>query len=253
MSFASEPGRDDGNLPPVNVVIPDDARELDRDVLAYRREQRAKRRRQRLMRLFRPFRLPEHGGQAAIIPLIAACLAISLVGGALLSIMTMSPASAPTLNAPRSSGQPVVRRGDLTELPTGNVQLNGRTVPVRSLVTSTIALVPANCACDAQLDRLAGQAVATHVSLYFAGTGQVIPQLPGLVARDGDHAAVATADYDNVLSVAYHPAGLTVLLVFRDANAAVVRDLSGSFQLTSILSELKQASTSLSSSQPAGS
>jgi hypothetical protein len=56
-----------------------------------------------------------------------------------------------------------------------------------------------------------------------------------------------------VLSVAYHPAGLTVLLVFRDANAAVVRDLSGSFQLTSILSELKQASTSLSSSQPAGS
>ena len=51
MSFASEPGRDDGNLPPVNIVIPDDARELDRDVLAYRRELRAKRRRQRLVRL----------------------------------------------------------------------------------------------------------------------------------------------------------------------------------------------------------
>ena len=110
MSFASEPGRDDGNLPPVNVVIPDDARELDRDVLAYRRELRAKRRRQRLMRLFRPFRLPEFGGQAAIIPLIAACLAISLVGGALLSVITMSPASAPTLNAPRSSGQPAACR-----------------------------------------------------------------------------------------------------------------------------------------------
>ena len=58
MSFASDPGRDDGNLPPVNVVIPDDARELDRDVLAYRRELRARRRRQWLMRLFRPFRAP---------------------------------------------------------------------------------------------------------------------------------------------------------------------------------------------------
>src|SRR6202000_3005825 len=54
VSFASDPGRDDGNLPPVNVVIPDDARALDRDVLAYRREQRAKRRRQRLTRLLRP-------------------------------------------------------------------------------------------------------------------------------------------------------------------------------------------------------
>jgi hypothetical protein len=249
VSFASEPGRDDGNLPPVNVVIPDDARELDRDVLAYRREQRAKRRRQRLMRLFRPFRLPEFGGSAAIIPLIAACLAISLVGGALLSIITMSPASAPTLNTPRSSGQPA--GGDLTELPTGTVQVNGRSVQVRSLVTSAIALVPANCGCDAQLDRLAGQAVAARVGLYFAGTGQVIPQLPGLVARDGDGAAVVTADYDNVLSVAYHPAGLTVLLVFSDAKAEAFRSLSGSFQLTQTLGELRLASTSRSASQPA--
>ena len=41
MSFASEPGRDDNGLPPVNIEIPDDARELARDVLAYHREQRA--------------------------------------------------------------------------------------------------------------------------------------------------------------------------------------------------------------------
>ena len=251
MSFASEPGRDDGNLPPVNVVIPDDARELDRDVLAYRREQRAKRRRQRFMRLFRPFRLPEFGGQAAIIPLIAACLAISLVGGALLSIITMSPASAPTLNTPRSSASPAVRPGDLTALPTGTVQVNGRAEPVRSLVTATIALVPANCACDAQLDRLAGQAIAARVSLYFAGAGRVIPQLPGLVARDGDGAAVATVDNDNVLSAAYHPAGLTVLLVFSDAKAQVVRGLSGSFELTPTLRELRLASTTIGASQPA--
>src|ERR1700753_1719923 len=57
VSFASQPGRDDGNLPPVNVVIPDDARELDRDVLAYQREMRSRRRRDRLTRLFRPLRL----------------------------------------------------------------------------------------------------------------------------------------------------------------------------------------------------
>ena len=151
MSFASEPGRDDGNLPPVNIVIPDDARELDRDVLAYRRELRAKRRRQRFLRFFRPFRTPEFGGHAAIIPLIATCLAISLVGGALLSVVTMSPASAPTLNGPQTSAPAAAPPGELTELPTGTVQLDGRTVPVRSLVSSVIALVPANCGCGPAL------------------------------------------------------------------------------------------------------
>jgi hypothetical protein len=245
VSFASEPGRDDGNLPPVNVVIPDDARELDRDVLAYRRELRAKRRRQRLLRLFRPFRLPDHGGSAAIIPLIAACLAISLVGGALLSVVTMSPASAPTVSAPQTPAQP---RADLTELPAGSVQLFGRSVPVRSLVTSTIALVPADCGCDAALGRLAGQAAAAHVGLYFAGTGQAIPQLSALVARDGHGAAVATADSGGVLSVAYHPVGLTVLLVFRDATAEVFRSLPADFQLGPTLRELKLAGASLGTS-----
>ena len=38
------------------------------------------------------------------------------------------------------------------------------------------------------------------MSLYFAGTGQAVAQLPGLVARYGDGAAVAAADYDGVLS-----------------------------------------------------
>ena len=247
MSFASDPGRDDGNLPPVNVVIPDDARELDRDVLAYRRELRARRRRQRFLRIFRPFRLPEHGGSAAIIPLIAACLAISLVGGALLSIVTMSPASAPTVSAPRTSSQPVAP-GDLTELPAGSVQLDGHSVPLRSLVTSTIALVPANCGCDAALGRLAGQAVAAHVHLYFAGAGPVISQLPALVARDGHGAAVATADSDGVLSVAYHPAELTVLLVFKDATVEVLRTLPADSQLAAALRELTLAGASTSTS-----
>jgi hypothetical protein len=250
VSFASEPGRDDGNLPPVNVVIPDDARELDRDVLAYRREQRALRRRQRLLRIFRPFRLPEFGGHAAVIPLIAACLAIALVGGALLSVATMSPASAPTLSAPRTAGEPAVPRADLTELPAGTVHLDGHTVPIRSLVTATIALVPVNCGCDAALDRLAQQSVAAHVNLYFAGAGQAITQLPGLVARDGDGAAVAAADYDFVLTVAYHPTTLTALLVFKDATAEVFRGLGTNFQLASTLRELRLAGASLATGQP---
>ena len=127
MSFASEPGRDDGSLPPVNIVIPDDARELDRDVLAYRRNSAPDGGGSGSLRLFRPFRVREVGGQAAIMPLIAACLAISLVGGALLSVLTMSPAPAPTVSGRRRRPRPRRRRpATLTTLPAGSVQLDGR-------------------------------------------------------------------------------------------------------------------------------
>lgn len=241
----SEPGRDDGNLPPVNIVIPDDARELDRDVLAYRRELKARRRRQRFLRLLGPFRLREFGGHAAIIPLIAACLAISLVGGALLSVATMSPAAAPTLSGPRTSPQPAISPADLSALPTGTVLLNGQAVPVRSLRTATIAIVPANCNCGTALGRLAKQAV-TGVALYFAGDGAEIPQLPALTSRYGAGTAVALADDTGVLSRTYHPVGLTVLLVFKDGAAAVVKNLSGDFDLTPVLHELKLTSSNLS-------
>jgi hypothetical protein len=249
VSFASEPGRDDGNLPPVNIVIPDDARELDRDVLAYRRELRARRRRQRFLRFFRPFRTPEFGAHAAVIPLIAICLAICLVGGALLSVATMSPASAPTLNGAQGTAPAVVPTGELTALPPGSVQLDGRTVPVRSLAPAVIALVPAGCGCGPALQRLAVQAVAAHVKLYFAARGAALPQLAGLTERYGDGAAVATADYDSALTNAYRPAGLTVLLVFTGATAEVLRNLSADFQLTAAMRGLGQARASAAAGQ----
>ena len=241
MSFASEPGRDDGNLPPVNIVIPDDARDLDRDVLAYRREMRAKRRRQRFLRFFQPFHTPEFGGHAAVIPLIAICLAICLVGGALLSVATMSPASAPTLNGAPGTTQAVVPTGELTTLPAGSVQLAGRAEPVRSLTSSVIALIPANCDCGLGLQRLAGQAIEAHARLYFAAGGQALAQLAGLTTRYGRGAAVAVADSGSVLSAKFRPSGLTVLLVFKDATAEVLRNLAADFQLTATMSELGQA------------
>jgi hypothetical protein len=238
VSFASEPGRDDGNLPPVNIVIPDDARELDRDVLAYRREVRARRRRQRFLRFFQPFRTSEFGGHAAVIPLIAICLAICLVGGALLSVATMSPASAP---ATGGGAQATAPAEELTGLPVGSVQVAGRAVPVRSLTSSVIALIPANCDCGLGLQRLAGQAVDAHATLYFAAGGQELAQLAGLTGRYGRGVAVAAADSDNVLTARYRPSGLTVLLVFKDATAEVVRNLPADFQYTLVMRDLGQA------------
>ena len=235
MSFASEPGQDDGSLPPVNIVIPDDARDLDRDVLAYRRELRAQRRRQRLMRLFRPFARQELGGHAAILPLVATCVALSMLAGAMLSVVTISPASAPTLSRPPvASAKPA----DLTSLPSGTVQLDGRAVPVRSLVSSALALVSADCGCGPALRRLARQAAAAHVGLYFVGSGTAIPQLATLTAQYGGGAAAAVYDTGNVLGARYHPAGVTVLLVYSDATARIRRNLPPTFQLGPALQEL---------------
>jgi hypothetical protein len=239
LSFASEPERDDGSLPPVNIVIPDDARELDRDVLAYRRELRAQRRRRRLMRLLRPFNRAGLGGPTAIVPLIALCLALALVGGALLSVVTMNPAQAPTVTStppPAQAGQTAGR----TTLPPGNVLIQEQGVPVRSLVRSVLALVPADCACVQQWDRLKGQAVAADVPLYFVATG-TSQQRASAADQYVYGRAVVVDDADGVLANAYRPDGLTVLLVDGDARADVHRNLGSAFQLEPLLSGLKSA------------
>ena len=232
MSFASEPERDDGSLPPVNIVIPDDARELDRDVLAYHREIRALRRRQRRTRLLRPFNGPGGGGPAALVPLIALCLALALVGGALLSVLTISPAEQDTNLSPSATPRASSGPTGLTNLPPGNVQLDGQTKLIRSLVSSAIALVPKDCGCGPSLSRLEGQALAGGASVvYFVGTGAPSAQLTEEANTYGRGHALPADDADGVLARAYHPTGLTVLLVFSDATAEVQRNLSGNFQL----------------------
>jgi len=88
--------------PPLDIQVPDDARELDRDVLAYHRELRAKRRRNRLRRLAGPVRpLGPFGARGTVMPLLASILAVCLVAGAMLSVATFSPATAPSEQAPR--------------------------------------------------------------------------------------------------------------------------------------------------------
>ncbi|HEX6451140.1 MAG TPA: hypothetical protein VF060_16945 [Trebonia sp.] len=247
MSFGSEPGRDDGGLPPVHIVIPDDARELDRDVLAYRRERRARRRRERFLRLLRPFRGDGLGGHSTILPLIATCVALSMLAGAMLSVVTISPASAPTVSstptAPGTakSGAPTPAAtpapGTVTPLPAGLIEpppgtfsVDGATQPVRGLRSAALALVPPNCACDKALGWLAAEAGAARVGLYFVGEGKAIPQISALTTRDGHGVAAAAADTGNVLSAAYRPAGLTVVLIYSDGTSRVRRGIPGTFQ-----------------------
>ena len=83
MEPGNDPGRDEYGLPPVDIEIPDDARDLDRDVQAYYREVRARRRHVRIRRLTGP--LTRHG---MVLPLVAACLALTLLTGSLLTVLS---------------------------------------------------------------------------------------------------------------------------------------------------------------------
>ena len=90
---------------PLDIQIPDDARELDRDVLAYHRELRAMRRRTRLRRLAGPF--APFAARGSVMPLLASILAVCLVAGAMLSVATFSPATPPADRPTPSPSTPI--------------------------------------------------------------------------------------------------------------------------------------------------
>jgi len=247
-----EPGRDDGGLPPVDTEIPDDARELDREVLAYRREQRARRRRARWDRILGPLR-----GHGALLPLVAGCVALSMLAGTLLSVFSISPASAPVLSrsAPPAS-RPASRPASVpasqptsdaaSRLPAGTVVVKGKTIPVRSLRSLVLALVPAGCNCSQTLRQLTTQAARARVQVYFVGTPSAMPDVNTLARTAGQGTAVAVKDAENVLGSAYHHAGLTIVLVRADASATVHWNVTGGFQLEDQLRMLGAGASSAS-------
>jgi hypothetical protein len=229
----ADPGRDDSGLPPVDIEIPDDARELDRDVIAYRRERRALRRRARLQRALRPFR-----GHGAILPLIASCVALSMLAGAMLSVFTISPASAP-VKPPTTPGSGVASSGSAStvSLPPGTVLVNGKATQLRKLTGAVLALVPSNCQCDTALKQLTAQASRAKVGVYFVGTTSAMTDVNRLARTDGPGTA-AVEDAGKVLHTAYQPDGLTVILVRPDTTTIVHRHLGPSVQLEAELSTL---------------
>jgi hypothetical protein len=226
-----EPGRDDGGLPPADIEIPDDARELERDVLAYRRELRARRRRARWDRLLGPLR-----GHGALLPLVASCVALSMLAGTLLSVFSISPASAPVLS---NSAAPSPRTSSSSSLPAGTVLINHRATSVRSLLPALLVLVSPGCNCAQAVKQVTAQARQAGVKkVYLVGTTGKMADVNQLVRAAGP-AAVAVEDAGNVLVSAYRPAGLTIVLAKADATTSVRRNLQpGRFQLEDQLRQL---------------
>jgi hypothetical protein len=240
-----EAGHDDYGLPPVDIEIPDDARELYRDVQAYHRELRAVRRHQRSLRWRAPFR---RSGIA--IPLLAGCLVAALVAVMVSAVFTANP----YFTRPRPSGSPGSARtgspgsrstkashstsgpsasptnGKAGPVPTasGNklpgktIDVAGKPLSLRGLVSTALAIVPANCNCGAAVLDLLTQAGTAGVIIYLVGprgsTATLEKLLAGASTSATKVARVATDD-QNVLTSAYKPTGLTVLFI--DAHGGV--------------------------------
>jgi hypothetical protein len=235
-----EPERDDYGLPPVDIEIPDDARELERDIQAYRRELRMHRRHRLARRLGGP--LTRDG---MVLPLLASCLALTLLAGTLLTMFTARravPSTLQTTSAPRQARPPVGRVGGL--LPAASVTVGGDQIrPLRDFRPSVLALVPAGCRCGAAAHRLSTQASAAGVTLYFVAAGPAVPQARKLAKRTGLSADHVVTDTHDAMGGAYHPVGLTAVLVYRDGLVRSINPQLGSgLQLTDGMAALHGAS-----------
>jgi hypothetical protein len=227
VSTGGGPDRDDFGLPPVDVQIPDDARELDRDVQAYHRELRAQRRRRRMQRLSSP--LTRHG---LVMPLIAACLALTLLAGTLLTLFTAGQDAWVTGGLQRGS---VNRTGRVGEpLPAANLLLNGVGTPLGNFTASVLAVVPPRCGCEAALRQLTARAAAVQANIVLVGERGV--PVAGLTRQSGLRAARPAQDPGNVLPAIYHLRGLTAILVKPDGLvAAIIPARGGHFALGNAL------------------
>ncbi|GLW65385.1 hypothetical protein Arub01_36290 [Actinomadura rubrobrunea] len=205
-----DPEPDDYGLPPVDVVVPDDARELDRDVIAYRREERQRRRRERMRRLARPF---TRYGPA--IPIIALALLIALVSGVLMTAFGPRPAPRPSI--PMLAPHPTASPGRIGGfLPDARVSLIGRervSVPLRDLRPGVIAVVPPNCGCERLVAELAARTQEFELRFWLVtdrrgdktDPEEAIRRLRALAGAAHHGTALLVDDPDNVLADTYAP------------------------------------------------
>lgn len=237
MNQGGEPGHDDYGLPRVDIEIPDDARELYRDVQAYHRELRALRRHERSLRWRAPFRKAGY-----LIPVVAGCLILAIFAGLVLSMLTPGPyapgpiqrgsARTPSASSGTSASASTAPAATTTAatpaqttvapLPGTPIYVAGKAVPLRTLTSTALLVIPANCACSTAVRQLLAQAKSARVPVYLVGPPALAPALSRLAAAPSAGRAIVATDRRHVLAATYRPAGLTALLV--DSAGAVTMD-----------------------------
>ncbi len=245
MNPGGEPERDETGLPPVDIEIPDDARELDRDVQAYRRELRALRRSERGGRWHR--RLSKDG---LALPLLACCLILALITGTLLTVFTAT--SNQSLGLPGSPASGAAQAGahlvTKTALPDSMIAVDGSgRVPVAGISNAMLVLVPPRCGCARTLNWLAGVASSSGARVYLIYTPATNAEVHQLDSQVRGSALLAE-DTGNGLSTAKVKAGipageLTAILIAPDRLATWASHLNTRDSQVPLVHALRGAST----------
>jgi hypothetical protein len=251
----------------VDIQVPDDARELYRDVQAYHRELRALRRHERSTRWRAPLRK-----SSMILPVVAGCLVLAMIAGMVLTMFSanpyspvstgqarVSPGAADTGNAgtghsggspagssplssspsatSASSGGPSRPSGQ--QLPADSIAVDRQPVSLRELRSTALAIIPAGCGCARAVTRLLAQ--ASGITIYLVGRRGSLASLRALAPASARGTAKLAIDAHNALNLAYQPKGhLMILLVDSRGNVDVATRLSRNFEIGPRLRLLKQ-------------
>lgn len=225
-----DPEPDDYGLPPVDVVVPDDARELEGDMLAYLREERRRRHRERIRRLTRP--VARFG---VAIPIITGALLVALLSGVLMTAFGPRPTPRPTSAqlAIRPSANPGEIGGLLPDERVEMVARDRTPTALRDLRPGVIGIVPPAYRCEDVVADLAGRTQQSKLNFWLVADprpagGRKATSLNDLRACAGtahNGTPLLLEDREGVLAGTYAPApgmpgpagtGLTAVFVQPD-------------------------------------
>jgi hypothetical protein len=237
VNAAGGPERDETGLPPVDVEIPDDARELDRDVQAYHREQRAERRRRRSRRLHLTL-----GRDGMVMPMLICCLIFALITGTLLTLFTatsIDQTGLPGAGKLTSPGATVPTPATLTPAPAplemATVGVAGKPVLLRMLARTVLLVVPDDCNCNPVVTRIASLATAAHEDIFLVTAPTGLAQAQRLVSQLG-HGLQPVTDLSGDLAGAdYTHPGLTAVVVSEAGYVSYADQLQNASNLPTVI------------------
>jgi hypothetical protein len=232
-------------LTPLLLHIPDDARELARDLQAWRREVRWSRWRRRLERWAgrdirdRDLRNRQFSGTVVV----AIVLLVGLIGATLVvftpraSRRPVPPVQLALAASTHASGTVggLLPAADLTTS-------RGALVHARDLRPTVLALMPANCDCATALKELVAQAGERGLlPVEIVSSASQGSQLAAVTDEVGSRSVVPLRDIQSELIDAIAPVGLTVVPVHSDGIIeSIVRDFTSDTSLNHDLDQLAQ-------------
>lgn len=224
MGGASDDRDDLPPLPEADAwIVPDDARELEADRLAWLREERQRARRRRWERVFLT-RLWGRYGLAG--PFVVLVLVMVAAVGSLATLLAPRPTTPPPRSAPlATSAGPGGRPGGLLPDVAATRSDLPVTIPLRSVRPAVLAVVPPDCGCPQTLEHVFRQVDAYGLRLWLLASADTTTatRRVGQGIADG---TVGTLTVPQQAVSAYAPHGVTLLLVAADGVVAdVLRDV----------------------------